>query len=603
MSGNSEHTNQRSGKEFFRLVSLMKPEWKWLLLGVLCSVLTLAANAALLALAAWFLACMALAGASGIPFNYHLPAGWIRTLALVRTGGRYVERLITHQATFKLLSSLRVWFFRRLEPLAPAGLMSMHSGDVFSRITADIDSLDTFYLRCVLPAASALIVLSMMFIFVASCSLPVALHMACVWLLAGIVLPLYFQNKGFRLSREQVISLSSMRTKALDLISGLEELVVFGQSKGVLGDVHTENRNQSKIQAGLSRLKAQSVAGQALCVGIAVWGVLIVAIPLVRSEELGRADLPMLAVLALVSFESLQQLPASLSAWGGIQSATQRLWALIDQQPLVRDPAGWTRKIALDPGPGSRGSDHRIGNLQEQKQTLSGQSALNKCQLDYQEPPVWDITFAQVGFTYPGRTQPVFQGLSFTVKDKERLGIVGTTGSGKTSIINLLLRFYPWNQGSILVGGRPIEEFPVRQVRSWFGVIAQEPYLFNASIAENLLLADPNAREEDLHQALATAGLDGFVRSLPHTLDTQVGQAGLKLSGGQARRIGIARAVLKQAPIIILDEPSEGLDPETEAALWAALKDVLARKTVILLTHREMGLKCMHRVMTLPHNQ
>jgi len=545
-------------KDFFRLLALMRAQWKWLLLGVLCSVMTLLANAALLALAAWFLACMALAGSSQIPFNYHLPASCIRTLAIIRTLGRYVERLVSHQATFKVLSNLRVWFFTCLEPLAPAGLGGLHSGDVFSRIKADIDHLDGFYLRFVLPAVSAVIVLAVVFIFVSFFSLHVAVYMACIWGLAGLVLPWVLRRQGMNRGEERIASLARMRTRAVDMIHGLEELVVLGQSQKMLFSLQQENSRLAQNQAGLSRLEAGSQAGMGLCVGLCVWGVLLLAIFLVHTGGMSGVHLPMLVVLALVSFESLQQLPSALQAWGSIQASAQRLWAVIDQEPMIKEP-----------------------------------------DLKNPQPETWEIALHKVRFTYPGRELPVFEDLDLEVRDRERVGIIGPTGSGKTSIIYLLLRLYPLDQGDILVGGHSIAGYASEQLRSWIGVIAQNTYLFHASIKENLLLANPRALDVDLYQALETARLDAFVRSLPDKLDTQVGQAGVKLSGGQARRLGIARAVLRNTPVLVLDEPTEGLDLQTEQDLWRTLEPVLAEKTVLLVTHRELGLGCMDRVVSL----
>ncbi|HET97253.1 MAG TPA: ABC transporter ATP-binding protein, partial [Desulfurivibrio alkaliphilus] len=214
-------------------------------------------------------------------------------------------------------------------------------------------------------------------------------------------------------------------------------------------------------------------------------------------------------------------------------------------------------------------------------------------------PQEWSLEFCRVTFTYPGRTRPVVENLDFRVAAGEKLGIVGATGSGKSSLVNLLLKFYPPNGGEILIGGEPIGRYPAAQVRSWLGVISQETYLFNASVRENLLLADPDADDEALYRALASARLEGFVRALPAGLDTQVGQAGLKLSGGQARRLALARTILKKAPLLILDEPTEGLDAATEQALWQTLAPVMAERTVILISHRPAGLEYMDRVISL----
>jgi ATP-binding cassette subfamily C protein CydC len=487
-----------------------------------------------------------------------MPAGGIRSLAIVRTLGRYAERLFSHEATFRLLTTLRVWFFIRLEPLAPAGLKGMHSGDVFSRIKSDIDNLDEFYLRSILPMISVFFVLVGVFVFVFRYSPTIALYMTLLWAAAGMALPLVILRSGVPWGIVQVTSFAGMRTIAVDLIRGMEELIVFGRSKELLFAIERENKKQAVVNARLSRLDAFSEAGMVLCIGLSLWGVLMLAIPLVENGSLSGENLPMLTVLALLSFEGVQPLPSAFKAWGRIRASAGRLFSIIDQHQAVCEP---------------------------------GQS--------FPDPGHWSIEFRHVHFTYPERERPVHVDLSVDVKSGEKLGLIGPTGSGKTSIIGLLMRFYECEAGDILLGGQNITGYASEKLRSWIGVIAQDTYLFNASIRDNLVIADPEAQDDALYEALKNARLDEFVRSLPQKLETQVGQAGMKLSGGQARRLAIARAILKKAPVLILDEPTEGLDQETEMALWKTLETVMAEKTVILITHREAGLSYMDRVVTI----
>ncbi|MFN2342413.1 MAG: thiol reductant ABC exporter subunit CydC [Desulfonatronovibrio sp.] len=545
-------------KILLRLIRLMLPQWKWMALGVFCSSVTLMANAALLSLAAWFLACMALSGISGAMFNYHLPAGGIRTLAILRTIGRYSERLISHQATFRLLTWLRVWFFSRLEPIAPAGIRSIHSADIFSRIKMDIDNLDEFYLRFALPVISSCLVLSVIFIFILKFSLTMALYLGLIWFMAGCVLPLFTLHLGYLKGKKQIQSFVSMRNNSVDLIRGLEELIVFGQNKDAVQRLKRENQRQSGIQSKFARIEALSEAGMLLLTGLALWGVLAIAIPLIENGIISPQNLPMLAVLALLSFEGVQQFPSAMKAWGRTRASAERLFSIIDQPPVIKEP------------------DKKVP-----------------------EPEIWDIEFKNVTFTYPDRTLPAHENFSLKIESKEKVGILGPTGSGKSSIVNLLLKFYVYEKGEIFIGGQKINNIDSQRIRSWIGVVAQDAYLFNASIRENLLIANPFSSDRELYKSLANAELEKFVRSLPHGLDTIVGQAGSKLSGGQIRRLSIARTLLKKSRILILDEPTEGLDPETENALWQTLWEIMNQKTVILITHREAGLKYMDRVVNI----
>ncbi|MFW5730461.1 MAG: thiol reductant ABC exporter subunit CydC [Desulfonatronovibrionaceae bacterium] len=545
-------------KVLLRLLKLMLPQWKWLLAGLACSVLTLGANAGLLALAAWFLACMAAAGLSGQPFNYHFPAGGIRTLALVRTLARYGERLLSHEATFRLLTHLRVWFFAGLEPLAPVGVQDIHSGDAFSRIKADIDKLDEFYLRCVLPVAAALVVLSAVFLFIGFFSRQMALALGGLWLITGVFLPWLCMYLGRDKGKTELQTFASMRILTVDLLKGLEELSVLGRVNSLIREISTKNRSLARAQAGLARIEALSDSGMVLGSGLGLWAVLMLGIPLVKKDLLTGANLPMLAVLGIMSFEALQQLPSAFKSWGGIKTAAERLLAVTEAEPVIEDP------------------------LQEAP-----------------PPEDWSIRLENITFRYWDRQENVFENFSLSIAAGEKILLTGPSGRGKSSVLHMLTRLYPVQEGRILIGGRDITLYRAETVRSWMGVVLQNPHIFNAGIRENLKLARPEASDENLVQALARVRLDDFVLSLPQGLDTQLGQAGMKLSGGQARRLAIARVMLRDAPVLILDEPAEGLDEETWADIQEVLIPFIMDKTLILISHKTAGLRWVDRAVRI----
>ncbi|ADH85497.1 thiol reductant ABC exporter subunit CydC [Desulfurivibrio alkaliphilus] len=543
---------------FLRLLSLSAPEWPRLLAGVAAAVLTLLSNAALLAVAAWFLASMALAGVSGVPFNYHLPAGAIRTLALLRVAGRYGERLLSHAGTLRLLTRLRTYFFQRLEPLAPAGLADWHSADLFSRLKVDIDQLDRFYLHFLLPVAAAGLVLSALGLFFYCFSPLLAAGLLLLWLFAGAVLPTATLYLGRRPSRRKEQLATELRVGVVELVRGLEELLVLGRSQEMVARLQRTNRLLWREQRRSAALSALTEGGLALLAGLALPLVLTVTVPLVAAGEVAGPYLPLLAVLALVSFESVGQVPAAMQAWGGIERAARRLWAVSEQPAPVPEPP-----VPAPP------------------------------------PTTWSLEFKEVWFTYPAGRQPVLRGADFRIQAGEKIALVGEVGAGKSSVLNLLLRFYPYQQGAIRLGDKGLETYQSKQLRSWFAVVPQHPYLFNATIHENLLLARPDADDAELHRALAAACLGPWLESLPAGLETVVGSAGCRLSGGQLRRLAMARAIVKNAPVWLLDEPTEGLDQETEALLQTSLATILATKTVLLITHRSSGLAFMDRVLHL----
>lgn len=543
----------------FRLLfTLALARWPWLLFALACAVLSLLANAALLTLAAWFLASMALAGATGQGFNYFLPAAAIRSMAILRSLGRYAERLFAHDVTLRLLADLRVHFFKRLEPLVPGGLPETHSADLLSRMRADIDTLDHFYLRMLLPALAALCVMLCGFLFLAAFDRPLALAVLSLWLAAGLLLPWFTERLGRRAGSRQTRCTALLRREVVDSLQGLEELMVYGATEPQRARVAQLSQALLRDQRILARLESFSQGAVGFAAGIAMWLVLLAGIPLAADGRWSGATLPMLAIFALISFEALQPLPGAWRMWGQVRAAALRVLEITAASPPVPDPA---------PVP--------------------------------PDPQHMDIRIRNLTFTYPGRSRPALHDLNLNLPYRARTAIVGPPGSGKTTLLHLLLRFWDYDRGEILLHNRPLREYTGEQIRARIAVVSQHVFLFNATIAENLRLARPAATDAELLEAARAARIDDFIRTLPAGLDTPVGQFGARVSGGQARRLAVARALLKDAPILILDEPTEGLDPETEDALWKTLEPIMQERTVLLITHRPAGIELMDTVCAL----
>ncbi|MBR9982201.1 MAG: thiol reductant ABC exporter subunit CydC [Desulfatitalea sp.] len=532
--------------------------WPWLLLGLVCAIVALLANAALLTLAGWFLASMALAGVQGQMFNYFLPAAGIRLLAILRSLGRYAERLFTHDATLRLLADLRVHFFKRLEPLVPGGLPDMHSAELFSRLRADIDTLDHFYLRMFIPALAALGVMVGGYLFLSAFDRPMALMILGLWLVAGVLLPWLTLRLGRSAGVRQIETAAQLRRQVVDSLQGLEELRVYGAARQQRH--HVEHLSQILLTSQRTQARLESFAQGAvgLAAGLAMWLVLIVGIPLLAAGHWSGATLPMLTVFALISFEAMQPLPGAWRMWGQIRTAATRVLEITTAPPPVPDPAS----IPPDPT-----------DLAIQIQGLT--------------------------FTYPGAAVPTLDGLDLDLPPLSRTAIVGPAGTGKTTLMHLLLRFWDYDRGEIMLGGRSLRAYTGEQVREKIAIVSQHVFLFNATIAENLRLANPEASDDTLMEAARAARIDDFILSLPAGLDTPVGPFGTHLSGGQTRRLAVARALLKNAPILILDEPTEGLDEPTEQALWQTLEPVMRHRTVLLITHRPAGLEYMDQICEL----
>jgi ATP-binding cassette, subfamily C, bacterial CydC len=548
--------------ELRRLWRLLWPYRQWMLLGFAAALITLIANVTLMAVSGWFITSMAVAGAAGMAMNYFTPAAMIRAAAIGRTAGRYGERLVSHETTLRLLSGLRVWFYSRLEPLAPARLQELHSGDLLSRIRADIDALDNLYVRVLIPVLVAGVSLILVFGFLLTYDPAIAFASLASLLLAGVGLPLWAQRLGTEPAQRLVQTQSSLRAAAIDGVQGLPELLVYGAAEAHAERLHGLSRALVADQDCMSRYAGISQGTIGLASNLALWTLLWLGIPLVARGRLAPPELAMLALFTLASFEAVAPLPLAFQHLGGTLAAARRLFAIVDAEPAVTEPVG--------PSP-----------------------QVSRC----------DLAFAGVGFTYPGGASPALDGVDLALPQGRRLAVVGATGSGKSTLINLLLRFWEADNGEIRLGGHPLAAFRGEDARCQLAVVSQHTHLFNASIRENLLLANPTALQGALEQACASAQIHDFIASLPEGYETWIGETGVKLSGGQARRIAIARALLKDAPILLLDEPTEGVDAPTERSLMAAIDRLMEGRSVLLITHRAVALDRMDEVVVLDYGR
>ena len=545
-------------RDLLRLLRLLGPGWRWQALGVLLGVLVVLSNVALLALSGWFIAAMGLAGLGLIRIEYFLPAAAIRALAIVRALGRYLERLVTHEATFRLLANLRVWFYRHLEPLAPAGLQAHRSGDLMSRIRADIDSLDNVYLRVLAPSVTAVVSVALIVLFLGHFSWGAALADLTGLLLVGLALPLI----AFRLSRktgaEAVAARGALRADLADTLRGFEELLVFGAMERQIGRHKAAYARLATLQKRETGVEASAASAALFVVQSTMLAAFALVVPLAALHAMPSADIAMIVLLVLASFDAVSGQPAAYRALGETLAAARRLFEIADLPPPVAEPA---REAPL--------------------------------------PGRFDLRFSHVSLRYAPDAAWALRDISFTIPQGSALGVIGPTGSGKTSMLHALLRFWEVQEGTITLGGVPISALSGEQMRGLCTVIAQQTHLFNTSITENLRIAKPDATEAEMRAALADAGIAEEVDAMPQGLATMVGEFGTALSGGQARRIAIARAFLKDAPILLLDEPTEGLDAQSERIVLAALARLMQGRTTLLITHRRQALRGIDRILEL----
>ena len=544
-------------KTFWRLLRMHRPQAGWLLLGLLLSLLTLLANVVLMATSGWFIAAMGLAGVAGITMNYFTPAAIIRACAIVRTTGRYGERLVTHDATLRILSHLRVWLYEVLEPLSPAGLWQEQSSRLLSRFTADIDTLDNFYLRILLPMAVALLALLPFSAWLWAEAPRLALVEAALLLAAGLLFPWLLARRGGRAGQQARLLEERLRGEMGDALQGLGELMLYGADGTQAGRIADTGKRLGRAQLEADRWTAAGQALVTLCAWLALWLMLVLVAPEVRSGARPPAELAMFVLFALASFETAAPLPLAFQSLGPTLAAARRLFELADRPPPVPEPA--------EAPPQTADTGYR---------------------------------FEGVSFRYPG-SEPVLEEIDLDIPPGSRTAIVGPTGSGKSTLVQLMTRFRLPSEGRLCFGGIDLEAWPGESLHRRLAVVEQQGHLFTGTLRQNLLLARPDASEEALRQACRTAQLSAWIESLPDGLDTEIGEAALRISGGEARRLAVARALLREAPVLILDEPTEGLDPPTARRLMEAILEGLEGRTLVLVTHRLDELALMDQVALL----
>jgi ATP-binding cassette, subfamily C, bacterial CydC len=549
-------------KDLLRLLRLVRGQWRWQAAGIFLGVIVILSNVGLVALSGWFIAAMGLAGLGLLRLEYFVPAAAIRALAIVRTIGRYLERLTTHEATFRLLAELRVWFYTHLEPLAPARLQTHRAGDLLSRIRADIDSLDNFYLRVLSPSVTAAICILVVVLFLAHLSLGVAVTNFAGLLIVGLALPVTAFRLGRGTARDAVARRGLLRAEIADTVRGFEELQVFGALPRQTARHYRAYDALTAAQRRETQVEAAAAGAALFVIKLTMLASIIIAIPLSLQNALPAADVAMVALLVLTSFDAVSGLPGAYRALGETLAAARRIFEIVDARPAVIDRA---------------------------------------CEAAH--PTQYDVTFRRVSMRYGDEGPWALEDVSFTIPPGGSLGISGPSGSGKTSLANVLLRFWDFQKGEVLVGGVPIRNLSCETMRGLCSVIAQQTHLFNTSIRENLRIAWPDAREDAMRAALRDAGILNEVLAMPAGLETVVGEMGALLSGGQARRIAIARAFLKDAPILILDEPTEGLDALSEQVVVKALTRLMQGRTSLLITHRPQAFGRFDHVLELNHGQ
>lgn len=548
-------------RDLLPYIKLYKKHWFGLTLGMLLSFATLFASIGLLTISGWFISASALAGLTIAreTFNYMLPAGAVRGFSIGRTAGRWGERVVSHNATFKLLTELRIFFFKKLIPLIPGRFSKLRDADLLNRLVADVDAMDHVYLRLISPIIVGTLGIIGLTAFLAWFDVTIGLTLGAILFSLLLIWPTLFYKLGKQNGADLTQNKATLRIKTLDWLQGNAELRIFGAE---------EQYHQRILDAQVALLSNQrhmaTLTGLANGLLLLANGWTLLLMLWISADGIaGMTPDPMVAMVAfatMASFELLMPIAGAFQYLGQTLSSARRLNEIITAEPdTVFDENGVTQEIK--------------GNL----------------------------TISDVSYQYLDADTDAITHVSLDLLAGQKMAIVGQTGSGKSTLLQLLTRQWDPKSGSIAIDGVQLPKWKESSLRSAMSVVSQRVDILNGSLRDNLLLANDEANDELLTQTLSKVGLGDLTAD--EGLNTWLGDGGRQLSGGERRRIGIARALLHNAPIVLLDEPTEGLDQKTEQQIMSVLNDHIKDKTVVFITHRLVNLENMDHICLMDHGE
>ncbi|TKB53259.1 heme ABC transporter ATP-binding protein/permease CydC [Ferrimonas aestuarii] len=532
---------------------------KWpMLFGVLLAIITLIASIGLLTLSGWFLAASASAGlviATRGQFNYLYPSAGVRGFSLLRTVARWAERVVSHDATFRILTLLRGRFFEALLPLPAKDRQSLRSGDLLNRMVSDVDTLDHIYLRLISPLIAAVVAIAGCVLFLSWFDIELALVLGAVLVGLLLTLPMLFYKLGKRPGEKLGDATQSLRQDLNDTLSAHTELSVYGAMDE---QRHKVAESEQQLLDAQKRLNGLTALSQFLLQLLNGWTLVLMLY--LGADQIG-ALAPPGPLLALVGFLTLASFEAIIPVAGAFQHLSHTLSAARRLNPILNHAPTQT-----------------FGD-QPWTEGVLRMEALN--------------------FSYPGAINPALSDCQLELHPGEKIAIVGKTGCGKSTLLQLISREWQPNSGRITLADTPLNTISEASLRANLCVIEQKVHIFNATLADNLRIAATGASEAELVTVLSRVGLDHLLET--KGLSLWLGDGGRPLSGGEARRIGLARALLHPGKWLLMDEPTEGLDNDTEQKVLDELLD--SDRSVIYVTHKQAGLERMDRVLTMHQGQ
>ena len=534
-----------------------------LILGLVLMILGLGSSMGLLTVSGWFLAATAIAGL-GTLFNFFYPSASVRGLAIGRTVMRYFEKIVTHDATFRILSKLRVQVFEKIIPLSPAVLNRYRNSDLLNRLVSDVDTLDSLYLRLLAPFFTAAFVIIAMTIGLSFVNIPLALGLGLFLLILLIIIPTVFYRLGQEFGERLIQARATYRTQFLEFIQAQAELLLFNAENKLKEKMSATEKTWQEDQAKEAKLSGFSTALVLFLNGLLISGMLWFASNAdFGTDEYHTAYIALFTFAALAAFEIIMPLGAAFLHIGQVIAAAERVTEVIEQKPLVE---------------------------------FNGSEEF--------ETKVRLISAKDLSFSYPGQETLVLKNLTLDLEQGQKIAILGKTGSGKSSLLQLLVRNYDANQGELLLAEKLISAYSEETLRRQICFLTQRVHVFSDTFRQNLQFASADEiSDEKMIEVLHQVGLSKLLEQEGKGLNLWLGDGGRPLSGGEQRRLGLARILLNNAPILLLDEPTEGLDRETERQILRLILQHAENKTLIMVTHRLSSIEQFDKICVIDNGR
>ena len=535
-------------------IALYKHYFWQIVIGLSLSILTLFASVFLLSLSGWFLASTAVVGVAGLyTFNYMLPAAGVRAAAITRTASRYVERLVDHNTTFKILAYLRTLAFRKILPLSANQLAQYQKADLLNRFIVDIDALDHLYLKLFSPIVTALVIILLLFVGLSYINLPIALIITIVLTITLLAIPVIFYHAGKQLGETLAKQQSEYRALLINYLQGQAELTLFNAQHRYRTKLDKLESDWLFHQQRQSTLMALSSALVVLIAGFLT----LLVLWLITQYTLS----PLVALfvfVCLASSEILAPIPGAFIFLGQVLTSATRTTVLFNQTPDIK--------------------------FIEQGKTI--------------DLSIAKLQFDDISFSYPNQPFAILSHFSLTINSGQHVGLIGKTGCGKSTLLNLVTRTWEANSGKILINDIPVDQLDETTLRQIIAVVPQVITIFSDTLKQNLLIGNQQASDQQLIDVLHQVELSKLLAN-DQGLNLPLGQGGRALSGGEIRRIGIARALLHNSPLILMDEPTESLDQQTEHQIIELIKQTCKNKTLLMVTHRLTNNPLFDRIINL----